>query len=142
MLTFNRLNVCLVDALSDGIPNAHAHNAKAFAASPLFMGMLGRRYDEYVANPPAHIGPEIVARAVAVKALADQAGASLASIALRFLLSMREVDAVVVGASSTAEWRETHAAFDAGPLPPDLFNAVLAIATPPRSPGSRPPGGG
>jgi aryl-alcohol dehydrogenase-like predicted oxidoreductase len=141
ILTFNRLNACVADALNDGIPNAHEHNAKAFAASPLFMGMLGRRYDEFVANPPVHIGAEVVRRAVAVRHLADQAGASLANVSLRFLLSMREVDAVVVGASSPSEWRETHDAFDAGPLPADLFNAILAIAAAP-GPGSRPRSGG
>jgi len=130
ILTYNRLNACVLDALRDGVPQAHAHRAKAFAASPLFMGLLGRRFDEFRANPVGFAEPEFVARATAIHRLSNQAGLPMPEVALRFLLSMAEIDALVVGASSLAEWRQTRAAFEAGPLPADLFNAIIQIASP------------
>ena len=131
LLTFNRVNACTVDGLRDSVPQAHQHNAKAFAASPLFMGLLGRRFDEMCAKPPGHVGLELVARAKIVKQIAEQAGLTLTAVALRFLLSIREIDALVIGASTLDEWRQTVDAYNAGPLPVDLFTAIVTLASPP-----------
>lgn len=131
LLTFNRVNACTVDGLRDSVPQAHRHHAKAFAASPLLMGMLGRRYAEMSANPPAHVGAELASRAKVVKQIADDSGVSLSHLSLRFLLSIKEIDALVIGASTLAEWLETFAAYEAGPLPADMFNMLVTLASPP-----------
>ena len=60
--------------------------------------------------------------------LADDAAIPLSQLAIRFVLSMPAVDFVLAGAARPAEWEDTRLAYEAGPLPTDLYRQVWANA--------------
>jgi aryl-alcohol dehydrogenase-like predicted oxidoreductase len=111
------------------VPACQASGAAVVVGSGLFMGLLGGRFDAWIEKPPVHIAPVYVERARRMHALAADAGLSLSHLALRFTWSMPAVDFVLAGASRWGEWIDTVAAFEAGPLPSDLYRRVWDIAT-------------
>lgn len=66
------------------------------------------------------------ARAAGFRRLAADMGASPASLAHRYALTMQGVSTVVLGVKNRAELRECLAAEAAGPLSPDQFDRVTA----------------
>jgi aryl-alcohol dehydrogenase-like predicted oxidoreductase len=128
VITFNRLGAVSLQGLADTVPQARSHGASVFAASPLFMGLVGNFHDTYIRNPPEYIPPAYIPRAQAVKYLADEWGIRLSHLALRFVLSMPMVGVVITGPSSPQEWADCQAAYEAGPLPAELYARVWNVA--------------
>jgi len=128
VITFLRLGALSLQGLDDAVPLAEDHDATVFAASPLFMGLLGSRQTELLANPPRYYPPAFIKRARAVTDLAKASAITLTHLALRFLLSMPMVDVVLTGAANPAEWADIRAAYEAGPLPADLYERVWQLA--------------
>ena len=56
----------------------------------------------------------------ALRAVADEAGMSMASMAIRWVLSHRAITAPIVGASRPEQLGDSFAAAEAGPLPAEL----------------------
>jgi aryl-alcohol dehydrogenase (NADP+) len=56
----------------------------------------------------------------ALRAVADEAGMSLATLAVRWVLSNPAITAPIIGASRPEQLADSLAAGEAGPLPPDL----------------------
>jgi D-threo-aldose 1-dehydrogenase len=128
LITFYRLGAISLQGLDDEIPRARAAGVKIFAASPMFMGVLGSRLPDLLAERPDWLAPVQLERAERLSQLAAAAGVPLPELALRFLLSLPMVDVVVAGAARPDEWAQTRAAYAAGPLPGDLFAAVWTTA--------------
>ncbi len=127
-ITFNRLGAMTLQGLEDTVPQARRHGAAVFAASPLFMGMLGARQAELLADPPPYLSPAFIERVHAVKRLTEAWSLSLTHLAMRFLLSMPMVDVVVSGAANPREWEDVQAAYEAGPLPAELYGRIWETA--------------
>lgn len=136
VITFKRIAALTLQGLRDTVPAAKARRASVIVASPLFMGLLGSMYDTFQQTASRGIQPEFVRKAARVRAVADQAGLSLSHLGTRFVLSIPSVDFMLAGAISPAEWRDTLAAYHAGPLPGDLYQAVWEIADDPADPES------
>ena len=121
-----RINAVSLQGLTDLVPLAREHGASIFAASPMLMGFLGSRFDEYVSQRPlVHGLPESFAeRGLRLRELAEKAGMTLSRLAVRFLLSMPAADFVIVGASRPQTWADCRAAYEAGPLDADLYADV------------------
>ena len=128
VMTYNRLNAITLQALTDVVPEARRHGVAIFAASPVVMGMLGSNHEQMVNDPQAGYLAAIAGRARSVKALADEIALPLSQLALRMLLSMPQVDVVVAGASRRETWADCQRAYEAGPLPPDVYERVWHIA--------------
>lgn len=128
VITFFRLGALTLQGLTDAVPSAKHHGASVFAASPLFMGLLGSQQTQLLANPPRYFPPVFIKRARRVADLANEWDISLTHLALRFLLSMPMVDVVLTGAANPAEWADVQAAYEAGPLPADLYKHVWQLA--------------
>jgi len=128
VITFNRLGAVTLQALTDTVPQARRFGASVFAASPLFMGLVGHFHEAYVADRPFYLPPVFITRAQRVRELADEWGLPLSHLAIRFLLSMPAVDVVVTGPSSPQDWSDCQAAYEAGPLPVELYAKVWHIA--------------
>jgi aryl-alcohol dehydrogenase-like predicted oxidoreductase len=128
VITFNRLGAVSLQGLNETVPQAKRHGASVFAASPLFMGLVGNFHDTYIINPPEYIPSAFIPRAQAVKRLADEWGIRMSHLALRFLLSMPMVDVVITGPSSPQEWLDCQTAYEAGPLPAELYAKVWDAA--------------
>lgn len=127
VMLFRRLDACIFDGLREDIPRLQRARAATYQASPLHMGLLGARFDEFVRERPSWVwGPQIE-RAQRLQKLAATHGMALSTLAHRFAFSMAELDRVVIGAGNRAQldaaWRD----FEAGPLPRELFDAVSQI---------------
>ncbi|MBN1341990.1 MAG: aldo/keto reductase [Phycisphaerae bacterium] len=127
-ITFIRLGAVSLQALEDQVPQTKAHGAAVVAASPLFLGLLGSRQEEFLANPPRHYAPVFIERVKALNALAGEWSISRTHLAIRFLLSMPVVDLVLAGAANPQEWADVQAAYEAGPLPVKLYAQVWDLA--------------
>ncbi len=128
IITYNRLGALSLQGLTDTVPQARADSAAVFAASPLFLGLLGSRQNELLGDPPGHYPAAYIERARSAMRLADEWSLPLTHLALRFLLSMPAVDVVLAGAANRREWADVEAAYDAGPLPADLYARVWRLA--------------
>jgi len=124
VMLFRRLDPVVLDGLAADLPRLRRAGVLVYGASPLHMGLLGSRYDEFVRERPGWVwGPQID-RAVRLKALADKNGLPLRELAHRFMFGVGELDRVVIGASNRAELATALADFAAGPLPRNLFEDV------------------
>ncbi|MCB1103118.1 MAG: aldo/keto reductase [Opitutaceae bacterium] len=127
VMLFRRLDACILDGLSEDLPRLNRNGVALYQASPLHMGLLGARFDEFTRERPEWVwGPQI-ARAQRLQKLATTHDMALSTLAHRFAFGMAELDRVVIGAGNRAQldaaWRD----FEAGPLPRELFDAVCQI---------------
>ena len=130
-MLFRRFDACILDGLADDLPRLRRAGLATYGASPLHMGLLGSKYDEFVRARPDWVWPEQVGRAIQLRALAEKRGLPLATLAHRFLFSVGEIDRVVIGACTPAELAGALADFSAGPLPAGLFAEVCSPTLPP-----------
>lgn len=126
-MLFRRLDPCIFDGLAEDLPRVRRAGLATYGASPLHMGLLGARHDEFLRNQPEWVWPPQRARAVQLRALAERHCLALPSLAHRFMFGLAEVDRVVIGASNRAQLDAALADFAAGPLPPELFDAVCRV---------------
>ncbi|MBW7893768.1 MAG: aldo/keto reductase [Opitutaceae bacterium] len=127
VMLFRRLDPCILDGLADDVPRLRRHGMAIYGASPLHMGLLGARHDEFVRERPAWVwGPQID-RAIRLKQVADRHGLPLATLAHRFTYGLAELDRVVIGASNRRELESALNDIDAGPLPVEIFDAVCRV---------------
>jgi aryl-alcohol dehydrogenase-like predicted oxidoreductase len=124
VMLFRRLDPCTFDGLADDLPRLRRAGVLTYGASPLHMGLLGARYDDFVRDRPDWIwGPQIE-RAIRLKALAERNSLLLRELSHRFMFSLAEIDRTVIGAKNRAELDTALADFAAGPLPAELFTEV------------------
>jgi len=127
VMLFRRLDACIFDGLAADLPRVRRAGLATYGASPLHMGLLGSRHEEFVRDRPNWVWPEQIERAVRLKALAAERGLPLPSLAHRFAFSAEEIDRVVIGARTPAELTAALADFAAGPLPAGLFDDMCAV---------------
>ena len=74
--------------------------------------------------------PEMQRRVGRLAALQQESGLSLTTLTLRYLVADRSIATILVGAATPAEIEESVMAVQAGPLAPDLHQAVEALGLP------------
>jgi len=126
-LGFNRLNAVNFTALAEDLPRLRGCGAAYYAASPLAMGLLGSGQERWKQELPPWLPPRTWERVAQLQRLAVIHGLTLPALAHRFLFGVAEADRVVLGACTEAEILAALAAWRAGPLPPEVFDAVCAI---------------
>jgi aryl-alcohol dehydrogenase-like predicted oxidoreductase len=126
VMLFRRLDACIFDGLASDLPRVRRAGLATYGASPLHMGLLGSRHEEFVRDRPDWVWPEQIKRAIRLRALAAERGLPLPSLAHRFAFSAAEIDRVVIGARTPAELSTALADFAAGPLPAGLFDDVCS----------------
>lgn len=104
------------------IATARAHGVGVLGIRAVQAGALTDAIDRPL--PADH--PEVLDyhRAKSLRALAAQAGMTMADLAHRYALSMDGVDAVILGVKNRQELAECLAAEAAGPLPAELIRAI------------------
>ena len=123
-MLFRRLDPVTFDGLAADVPRLRRAGALVYGASPLHMGLLGSRHDEFVRDRPNWVWTPQIERALRLKAVAARHGLPLRELAHRFMFALGEIDRTVIGASNLAELKTALADFAAGPLPRDVFEAV------------------
>lgn len=107
VMSYNNLNAACLDGLEEDIPLFRRHGLTTYQGSALYMGLLGNRFEKYQQNPPAWIPKAAVARARHANELAQRLGMKLPELAHRYLLSMQEVDYLVLGARNVSQLKAT-----------------------------------
>ena len=130
LMEFNRLNACNITALEDSLLQCKAHHLRYFAASPLNMGLLGKCFEQFVADPPEWLNRPVIKKALLLKALADKNNLELAAMAIRYLLSKPGDFQIVIGPSNRKELEQTLSILKQGPLPAELMVEIEAINRP------------
>lgn len=129
-MLFRRIDPVIFDGLQDDLPRLRRAGMLTYGASPLHMGLLGARYEEFVRERPEWVWGSQIERAIRLRSLAQTNALSLSSLAHRFMFGLAELDRVVIGASNLIELNLTLADFEAGPLPPGLFDDVCTASFP------------
>ena len=127
VMGFNRLNAVNLDALSGELPVYQQCSLPYYAASPLAMGLLGRRFDEYVQYPPDWLSTRDVTLARHVNNLANEWGLLLPTLAHRYLFSIADIDRVILGAGNQTDLQRALSDHQAGALPKDLFDQLTTL---------------
>ena len=88
---------------------------------------------EWLQTPPiwpSEMTPEEQRRVLRLAELHQESQLSLVTLTLRYLVADRSIATILVGAATPSEIEESVAAVQAGPLPPDLHEAVEALGLP------------
>lgn len=125
LMEFNKLNACNLAAMDEYLPYSNGCQMRYYAASPLYMGLLGESYQEFTSNPPSWIDKEIIENAIRIKKVADEHGILLPSLAHRFLLSLPYEFDIVIGASNYNQLHQTLAALNDAALPVSLQKIII-----------------
>jgi len=130
-ITYFRINAVSLQGLTDLAPLAAKHRVSVVAAGPMVHGLLGDRFDAYTRDGkrPGFLPKVFAERALLLADLAQERRLPLSQLALRFVLSIPQVAAVLAGPNDYATWRDCRTAYEAGPLDTELYRRVWAIAT-------------
>lgn len=129
VMEYNRLNVCCTDALYSTLPDCKSKSIDFYVASPLYMGLLGNRFEECIALPPEWLKKSSIKRAEQVNRIAEKYQMSLSSVAHRFLLSVPENFKIVIGPKDSCQVRQTIFDWRQGPLPEKIFEEIKNLET-------------
>ncbi len=127
VMSYNNLNAACLDGLAEDIPFFRRHGLTTYQGSALYMGLLGNRFGKYQENPLAWIPGAAVTRARRAYELARRLGGTLPALAHRYLLSMQEVDYLVLGAKNLAQLRATLTDCQAGRLEEKTFEELTDL---------------
>ncbi|TDW95924.1 aldo/keto reductase [Dinghuibacter silviterrae] len=128
VMEFGRLTAICQDALTDSIPKYASLGIQSYMASPLQLGLLGRRFDEFTVATPSWLDPVFVRRATAVQAVASSYGLTLSSLAHRYVFFAPVDIKVVIGPSKPDELGESIKDILSGPLPKEVIEQIRLIS--------------
>lgn len=104
---FNRYNAIRQEANAYVYPKIKAAGMHIWQASPLYMGLLGNKYHQYLATRPEWIPEEDFAAAQAMHTRCESSGCSMTGVALNYVFRSPAIDRMVLGASRPEELRAT-----------------------------------
>jgi len=116
VMDFNGYNLVERKAEHADFPYYRKHRLEIYEGSPLMMGLLGQRLEEFVKNKPVWLSKVHVQKAQEMNLLAIQHKMVLSSLAHRFFLFNNIIDKVVVGPSGLSQLGSTISDFKNGPL--------------------------
>ena len=127
IMGYNNLDACCLDAMSEDVPFMRSQGLTVYQGSPLHMGLLGNRFEAYIENSPDWITAKAVENAKKINRLAIEAGMSLPMLALRYILSVGEVDYLVLGSRNMKQFQQSLADCRDGVLEEDMFDRVTNV---------------
>lgn len=124
---FNRYDACCMEGLADEIPFLLREGADYYAASPLHMGLLGKKLDEFKTSRPAWLSVEALQVAALLEVLAQKESRSLVGLALAFLKASSVAAKVIIGPSNMQEATESLDAWNSYCMPENIFNTICLL---------------
>jgi aryl-alcohol dehydrogenase-like predicted oxidoreductase len=129
--SFTKLDACNLSAFDEILPKTIPQHISFYAASSLHFGLLGNRFEQFVAKGNKGYEDSIslkdIERAVCVNALALRNGMPLAEIAQRYLFSVEEATRVVMGARKLSQVINTIFCWKVGALSKSLFDEITQL---------------
>ncbi len=110
------------------LPAAVKNNMGIIIGSPLQQGALAKRYDDQINNGARWMSPMRRKQYKALYSLLDDLKMPIAELALRFVLSNKNISCVLSGARSVEEIEQNVAFGEKGPLPADIQKRLDEIA--------------
>jgi aryl-alcohol dehydrogenase-like predicted oxidoreductase len=111
---FNRYNVIRQEANEHVYPKLRESDVLIWQASPLYMGLLGNKYAEYMSRRPEWIPQADFVAAASLHQACMRDGLDMTGLALNFVFRSPSVDRMVLGASRpeelsrSLEWLQDH----------------------------------
>ena len=127
IMEFNCLDVSTSNTFDAVLPSYQAREVELYVASPLHMGLLGNKFEEYSISPPTWLDKENVERAKRIKKIADKHQLPLHSLAHRYLLSDSLNFKIVIGPGDSYILNKTISDISEGPLPKSLVEEIIEI---------------
>jgi len=124
---FNRYDACCIEGLEDEIPFLLREGVDYYAASPLHMGLLGKKLEQFKTSKPEWLNAEALQVATLLEELAQKENKSLVELALAFLKASRIASKVIIGPSTMHEAIESIDAWNSYCMPENTFEAILLL---------------
>ncbi|MEX2567594.1 MAG: aldo/keto reductase [Cyclobacteriaceae bacterium] len=125
VMGYNNLDACCIDGMDTDIPFLTQQGMVIYQGSPLHMGLLGNRFASFTTDPPNWITKRDVDNTLMANSLANQYELPLSTLAHRFILSIGEVDYMVIGAKNMMELRGTLNDCAMGKLEKEIHNKLI-----------------
>ncbi|UII75365.1 aldo/keto reductase [Flagellimonas sp. HMM57] len=125
---FLRMDACNLSVFEGEIQKYKGQEIAYYAASALHFSLLGNRYEKYQQNGAdgQWITKFDLTNAKKVKAIADRKKMPLATLAQRYLFSIKEADRVVMGARNLVQIKSTIEDWKLGKLDPETFEEITS----------------
>jgi aryl-alcohol dehydrogenase-like predicted oxidoreductase len=104
---FNRYNIVNQSARDAEFVHLAEAGIQIWQASPLYMGLLGNKLDQYAMTEPEWIPASDLQQAIALKKQCDASGLSFTGIALQYVFNSTCINKLVLGASKLSELKES-----------------------------------
>ena len=124
VMGYNNLDAANLDALQSDTPFFKKHGLTTYQGSALHMGLLGNRFARYQQEKPDWILQADLDRASQAQQIAAKYDLPLSTLAHRYVLSIQEIDYVVIGPRTMEHLTETLADCEQGPLPEEIFDEL------------------
>ena len=128
VLTAFNYSILWREAAIEVIPEAKKQNMGIIIGSPLQQGGLARCYHEAVNDPPGWLSKPRVEQLKKLYAFVDECDISLPELAIRWVLSNRDVHTTLMGVRSAEEVELNVASVERGALPADILQRLDEIA--------------
>ncbi|WP_109830992.1 aldo/keto reductase [Reichenbachiella versicolor] len=126
---FLKMDACNLSAFEGQVQQFQEEGIAYYAASALHFSLLGNRYEQYLKDgvDGEWITESDLANATKVKAIADRLDMPLATLAQRYLFSIKEADRVVMGARNLEQIQSTISDWKLGKLDEETFEEVTDL---------------
>ena len=104
---YNRFNIINQDALQNEYADLKKESIKIWQASPLYMGLLGSKFDTYINQKPSWIPSTDIQKAIALNEHCKKTSVSISSLALHFIYHNPLIHKMVLGASNLSELKQS-----------------------------------
>ncbi len=104
---FNRYNAIRQEASAYVYPKIKSAGMHIWQASPLYMGLLGNKYQQYLTTRPEWIPEEDFDTARALHTRCESSGCFMTGVALNYVFRSPAIDRMVLGASRPEELQAT-----------------------------------
>lgn len=129
--SFTKMDACNLSAFGDILPKTISQNISFYAASSLHFGLLGNRFEHFVAEGnngyEDNISKKDIEKAVLLNQLASRNPMPLAEMAQRYLFSIEEATRVVMGARKILQVKDTICCWQKGALEKKLFEEITQL---------------
>ncbi len=125
VMGYNNLDACCIDGMDTDIPFLSQQDMVIYQGSPLHMGLLGNSYTLLASQRPDWLPQRVIENARMANSLAEQSDMPLTSLAHRFMMSIYEIDFMVIGAKNMLELKSTLKDYETGQLDEKLFNRII-----------------